>query len=235
MKSECLVVIPARLDSVRLPGKLLLPLGGYPLIYWTYHAAKRADVGEVLVATDSSSIIDALEELDIPWVQTTTGCRNGTERVFEVAKQYEQYERFINVQGDEPRLNHLTIQSLAAQADYNETFNVAISATTDPADASEVKVALTKGGEIKFASRAPIPYARDDRGSTFYKIHGVYAYSISTLERFVMADEGPLEQIEKVEQLRCIENGIKLKGIITPPTPKSVDTEIDYEMMRSFF
>ena len=227
-----LIVIPARYESHRLPGKILEELHGYPMIYWVYRRALNAESGAVVVAADHPIVFKVLEDLAIPYIQTDPNCKNGTERVYEVSKKYPAIQYFINVQGDEPLLNPSVIRDVVASGFDDNVFKTAISPIFDNINNSnEVKVALSFNNRIRFASRCLIPFPRG--GATeLYKIHGVYLYSRGVLETFVSATPGPLELLESVEQLRCIENDIPLVGVITQHTERSVDTYDDLNFMR---
>lgn len=230
---KTLIVIPARYESHRLPGKVLEELHGYPMIYWVYKRALNAEYGTVVVAADHPTVFKVLQDLGIPYIQTDPNCKNGTERVYEVSKKLPNMQYFINVQGDEPLLNPSVIRDVVASGFDDNVFKTAISPIFDNVNnSSEVKVALSFNNRIRFASRSLVPFPRD--GATqLYKIHGVYLYSRNVLEAFVSATPGPLELIESVEQLRCIENDIPLVGVITQHTERSVDTYDDLNFMRN--
>ena len=227
-----LVVIPARYNSSRLPGKVLKTIHGKPMIYWTYSAAVRAKVGDVIVATDSDLVISELRKFEIPYILTSSKHQNGTERVFEVSGKKREYGQFINIQGDEPLLNIESVRAVAASGFEKNVFKTAISSINVGTNPSEIKVALSKGNKICYASRAPIPHDLTNNHK-YWKIHGIYAYERQTLRKFVSVSPGPLERLESVEQLRCIEADIPLAGVITPHTERSVDTAEDLEYMRS--
>lgn len=228
-----LIVIPARYESNRLPGKVLEELHGYPMIYWVYRRAISAESGPVIVAADHSLVFKVLEDLCIPYIKTDPECKNGTERVYEVSKKYPDIKYFLNVQGDEPLLNPNVIRNVVASGFNDKLFKTAISPIVcNVNNSNEVKVALSFNNRIRFASRSLIPFQRD--GITeFYKIHGVYLYSREVLESFVSASPGPLELLESIEQLRCIEHDIPLVGVKTAHTERSVDTYEDLNFMRN--
>ena len=228
-----LAILQARMSSQRLPGKVLEQIHGYPMIYWVYKRAIASQSGEVVVAADHPKVFMALESLGIPYVETDTNCRNGTERVYEVTKKYRDTQYFINVQGDEPLLNPNIIRELVASGFKNNVFKTAVSPiNSEINNPNEVKVALSANNRIRFASRSLIPYIKNEENH-FYKIHGVYFYSRALLETFITALPGPLEKLESVEQLRCIESDIPLIGIKTQHTEKSVDTFEDLAFMRN--
>ena len=232
---KVLIVIPARLKSARLPKKLLLDLHGRPLLYWTVKRILESNLADVIVATDSNEICAMCESFDFPVLRTSGRCNNGTERVYEVASKYrDRYELFMNVQGDEPLINIDVVKAVLKTAGIDDdTFKTAVSEVNDKAknNPSEIKVAISHGNRVRYASRALVPFNRDSTGD-FYKIHGVYLYSVNVLEQFVRLAEGPLEVAEKVEQLRCLENDIPLLAVITPHTMNSVDTLKDLEFYR---
>ena len=231
-RENTLIVIPARYNSHRLPGKVLEELHGFPMIYWVYQQALKAQSGLVVVAADDPKVFKVLEALGIPYVETDPACKNGTERVYEVAKKYPDTQYFINCQGDEPLLNPNIIREVVGSGLDDNVFKTAVSLIFDKINnPNEVKVALSFNNRIRFSSRNLIPYA-DDGETEFYKIHGVYLYSRDLLERFVSSSPGPLEILESVEQLRCIEHDIPLVGVKTEHTERSVDTLDDLVYMR---
>ena len=187
-----LIVIPARLDSNRLPRKLLLNIHGKPLLYWTVKRVHDANLADVLVATDSLEIKAMCESFGFAALLTSKNCANGTERVFEVASAYQdKYDLFMNVQGDEPLLNIDILEAMIATVGCNDqAFKVAVSRIEDAHEnnPSEVKVAISWGGRVRYASRAPIPFERDG-DAYLHKIHGVYLYTHSILSEFVSAPE----------------------------------------------
>lgn len=230
--NQLTIVIPARYSSTRLPGKVLEVIHGYPMIYWTYHRACMADVGQVFVAADDAVVFRALDKLKIPYIETSQSCFNGTERIAEVASKIPEAMFFMNVQGDEPLLNPQTIIDVYRDGLDAECFKTAISKIDLGNNFSEVKVALSSNNRIRYASRSPIPFARIGQ-QTLYKIHGVYTYGKETLYKFNECKPGPLELMESVEQLRCIEHDIPLIGVKAAHTERSVDTLDDLVYMRS--
>jgi 3-deoxy-manno-octulosonate cytidylyltransferase (CMP-KDO synthetase) len=226
------IVIPARYSSHRLPFKLLEKIHGYPIIYWTYQRALLSQVGDVIVAADHPQMYDTLRALDIPFVETSKDCKNGTERVAAVANLFKETEFFMNIQGDEPLLNPQTVRDMYEAGLQEGCFKTAVSAIPNGKNQSEVKVAISFDDRIRFASRKAIPFSREDQRS-FYKIHGTYTYSREVLQRFVSCVPGPLEILESVEQLRCIEHDIPLYAVKTAHTERSVDTLDDLLYMRA--
>lgn len=231
-----LIIIPARLESSRLPRKLILDLHGYPLLYWTISQVKKSSLAQFIVATDSLEISKICTQYEFPCLMTSDQCTNGTERVYEVAKKYQnEFDYFINVQADEPLINVKIIKKLLDTIGSNDfSFKTAVSKIRNIKNnnPSEVKVAMSVDNRIRYASRSLVPFCRDFVEESFYKIHGVYLYPIKILELFVSSKEGKIEEREKVEQLRCIENDIPLYGVITPSSLNSVDTIDDLKMYK---
>lgn len=232
MNDQLTIVIPARYSSSRLPGKVLEDIHGYPMIYWTYQRACMADIGQVVVAADDAIVFRVLDKFKIPYIETSQSCLNGTERIAEVATKIPEAMFFMNIQGDEPLLNPQTILDVYRDGLDAESFKTAISKIDVGSNSSEVKVALSINNKIKYASRSPIPFVRNGQ-QNFFKIHGVYTYSKETLNKFIQYQPGPLELMEAVEQLRCIEHDIPLIGVKAAHTERSVDTLEDLVYMRT--
>ena len=224
--SNFAIIIPARYESSRLPGKVLADIHGFPMIYWTYHRACLANIGNVLIAADNELVYKALEKYKIPFIETSSNCKNGTERIAEVSQQLKGIDFFMNVQGDEPLLNPQIMRDVFADGLTPNCFKTAVSQIEDATNSSEVKVAISQENRIRFASRSPIPYFRD-HVQPYFKIHGVYTYCRNTLNTFLAHLPGPLEMAESVEQLRCIEHDIPLFAVKTSHTERSVDTVDD--------
>jgi 3-deoxy-manno-octulosonate cytidylyltransferase (CMP-KDO synthetase) len=225
------IVIPARYSSSRLPGKVLEDIHGYPMIYWTYQRACMAGIGQVVIAADDEIVYRVLDKLKIPFIETSQAWRNGTERIAEVALKIPETTFFMNIQGDEPLLNPQTIIDVYRDGLELDCFKTAISKISNGLNSSEVKVALSTNNQIRYASRSPIPFARNGE-QCYFKIHGIYTYSRDTLTKFIQCKPGPLELMESVEQLRCIENDIRLIGVEAAHTEISVDTFEDLVYMR---
>lgn len=236
MNKGTLVVIPARLQSTRLPRKPLLDIHGFPMIYWVAHRVKLAGILDYVVATDSEEIMDVCNKYNIPAILTSDQCVNGTERVAEVA-EIMPYEFYCNVQGDEPLLDCNNLLTLISTKNKNrKVFYQAICAyeSGETIDYSIVKTVQLSDGSLPYFSRANIPHSRDEEKNIIrYKLLGLYLYSRELLLRFSTTMPGPLEDFEKVEQLRCIENGIPVIGLLVNGSERSVDTHDDLRFMRA--
>lgn len=232
--SNVLTVIPARLESVRLPQKPMAMIHDKPMIYWVASRVSRLCPTDYVVATDSLVVAEICERFGFPFLMTSTSCKNGTERVFEVSQKVSGYSYFLNVQGDEPLFNPSVLTRMLESTGFkDDAFKVSVSKSEHRVnDPSEAKVAVQSDGRIRYVSRSSIPFYREGK-SKLYKIQGVFLYTPQVLERFVNAPIGFLEMTEKLEQLRCIENDIELFAIFCEGSPRSVDTPADLNYFRS--
>ena len=224
-------VIPARLGSTRLPRKVLREIAGRPMVEWVWRAAVAGGRMEpVLVATDSDEVAAVCRERGIPFAMTSPECASGTDRVREVARQVDA-DIYVNIQGDEPTLTADFFVPLLALFERPEvdvaTLSVACGAA-DVANPNAVKVVTALDGRALYFSRAAIPFDRDGAGFAGYRKHlGIYAYRKAALERFAALPSSWLEQVERLEQLRLLENGIALYVAAAPRDTVGVDTEAD--------
>lgn len=234
---KVLGVIPARYNSTRLPGKPLVDIHGKPMIYWVARRVEASNLSDYIVATDDGRIAEACEQYDIPCVMTSENCVNGTERVAEVARQSDA-EFCINIQGDEPLINPEAINAMidALPQQENVEFVQAVAPIMDPVsvvDVSVVKVAVSETGEALYFSRSPIPYPRAGGSDIFYRCMGLYLYSKEFLGLYASMEMTRLEKIEQVEQLRVLENKIRIQSVIVDDEGLSIDTPEDLQMVRS--
>ncbi len=238
---KVIAVIPARLESTRLARKVLLPVAGQPMLGRVYQGVRAApELSDVIVATDSQEILDLCRQRGWHARLTSSACRSGTERVHEVS-QVVAAEVYINVQGDEPmaRAEHLhsLIELMKVPAVQVGTLKTPCTAP-DINNPHAVKVVTDTAGRALYFSRATIPYDRDGAGARYYKHLGFYAYRKAALDKFVSLPESALEQSERLEQLRFLENGIPIHVTETPFDTIGVDTEEDLrraeEMFRKF-
>lgn len=227
---EIIGVIPSRMAATRLPGKPLRPIAGVPMIQRVYEgaAACRA-LTRVVVATDSAEIVDFCRGRNIPVEMTSPQHASGTDRVWEVVERLGA-PAAVNIQGDEPMVQADMLEALVAALFARPDIEVA-SLYTD-ADAAEAalpsvcKVVMDEQGKALYFSRSPIPFFRE--GKPHYHKHlGYYAYSRSALRRFHAWPPVPLEQAERLEQLRFLHHGIEIAMAYTPHNTIGVDTMED--------
>lgn len=220
--NRTVAVIPARYASTRFPGKPLVNIAGKPMIQWVYEQAQAATaVDEVLVATDDSRIASAVDAFGGQAVMTSADHASGTDRIAEaMAVHGAPADLVINLQGDEPLMPPSVIDALikAMRESSAEMGTVAVpfgQKTGSPEDPNLVKVVLAGDGRALYFSRAPIPFSRKGGVSVTPLWHwGIYAYRRSFLEQFVKWPPGRLEQCEKLEQLRALENGASIRVIV---------------------
>ena len=224
-------VIPARLSSTRLSRKVLRIIAGRPMVEWVWRAAMASGLMDpVVVATDSGEVALVLRERGIPVAMTPVDCPSGSDRVRKVARQIDA-DIYVNIQGDEPTLTPEFFPPLLALFDRAEV-EVATLAVPCPADEianpNAVKVVTALDGRALYFSRAAIPFDRDGAGFGGYRKHlWIYAYRKAALERFAALEPSPLERMERLEQLRLLENGIGLYVAEAPGDAIGVDTEAD--------
>lgn len=235
MLSETLIVIPSRLHSTRLPNKPLANIHGYPMIYWVATRIKNAGICDYVVATDSDKIEAVCHKYNINVIITSSDCKNGSERVAEVSQKLD-YGYYCNVQGDEPLIDTIGVRSFILEAKkYENTFVQAVTAVKNTEnDYSEVKVAIDGDNRIRYLSRLAIPFDRDSINSQKQKCLGLYLYDKSFISSYTNFEEGYLENIECVEQLRCIENNLSIRAVKVNFDSVSVDTVNDLNYIKSF-
>src|ERR1035437_5253516 len=224
-------VIPARLSSTRLSRKVLRVIAGRPMVEWVWRAARASGLMDpVVVATDSEEVAAVCRERGIPVVMTSATCPSGSDRVREVARQIDA-EIYVNIQGDEPTLTPALFPALLVLIAQPEVEIATLAVPCPPeefADPNAVKVVTALDGRALYFSLSTIPYDRDAAGFTGYRKHlGIYAYRKAALERFASLPPSPLEQLERLEQLRLLENGMGLYVADAPHDTIGVDTEAD--------
>jgi 3-deoxy-manno-octulosonate cytidylyltransferase (CMP-KDO synthetase) len=234
------VVIPARFDSSRLPGKALLPLAGKPMLQWVHERARACGAAEVCVATDDERIAVAARGFGADVAMTARKHVSGTDRIAEVAvsRGWRDDDIVVNVQGDEPLIPPAVIDQVAQLLAANPradigTLAVKIEALADLGDPNVVKVACEAGGRALYFSRAPIPFNRDAPTvvpAAALRHVGIYAYRVAALRRLAGLAPSRLEQIEKLEQLRALENGMEIRVALAVERPLAdVNTAADLE------
>jgi 3-deoxy-manno-octulosonate cytidylyltransferase (CMP-KDO synthetase) len=228
---KIVAVIPARLASTRLPRKPLREIAGKAMIVRVYEAVTASKlISQTIVATDAPEVVEHCEKFGIPARMTSPAHRSGTDRVHEIAGSVEA-DIYINVQGDEPltRAEHLDSLIRLMQQPAVEVGTLKIAcAPADISNPNAVKVVCDAAGRALYFSRSTIPFDRDRGGEVRYFKHlGIYAYRRQALERFCSWPESGLERIERLEQLRFLENGVAIHVAETSFETIGVDTEED--------
>lgn len=229
MRPTVLGVIPARLESTRLPRKVLREIAGRPMIVRVYERAHPSPVlSDLVVATDAPEVVDVCSTFGIPSMLTAHEHPSGTDRVWEVA-QRRPADVYVNIQGDYPllTLGHLArlVQPFHDRPDTQVT-TLRIRATADEvSNPNAVKVVCDHAGQALYFSRHAIPYDRDGTGAVHWKHVGLYAYRAAALDTFHRLPPSSLEVAERLEQLRFLENGIPIVVAETDEPTIAVETE----------
>jgi len=231
-------VIPARLDSKRLPGKVLRDIAGKAMVHRVYENAQRSPMlANLIIATDSEEVRQYCADHSIP-VMMTGRHPSGTDRLHEVMERTDG-DVYVNLQGDEPTLypDHLDLilQPILAEQAEVTTLKVAIG-TEAAKNPNIVKVVTDRKGRALYFSRFAIPFDRDGAGGVrYYKHIGIYAYTRGALRRFHELPQSALEMAEQLEQLRLLENGIPILVAETTQDTVGVDTEEDLQRVIALF
>lgn len=241
MKSSVLGIVPARLASTRLPNKPLYPLLGRPLIEWVWRRVRDMEIlDRVVVATDAEEVAEVCRAMGAPVELTSPDHPSGTDRVAEVAgrPEYADFDVVVNIQGDEPLLKESHLAA-AATLVAEEGWDIGTCATPllwpeARRDPHVVKVVRGTNSRALYFSRAPVPYKRDDKPTPedlarepFLRHIGIYAYTREGLDRWVALAPTPLEQLEKLEQLRPLEAGLRIGVAVVGAADPGVDTPAD--------
>ena len=235
--SRVFIIIPARYSSKRFLGKPLAPICGKPMIQHVYERAVMCkDVAGVYVATDDERIASCVKGFGGKAIMTSKEHRSGTDRIFEAGTilALKSEDIVINVQGDqpvfEPTVVSILVNALREDTDISmSTLMYPISSEKDISNPNCVKVITDRKGCAIYFSRSVIPYNRDGKKIDYYKHIGIYGYRMGFLKVFTQLPEGRLEGIERLEQLRVIENGYKIKVIMSPFDSVEVDVPQDVE------
>jgi 3-deoxy-manno-octulosonate cytidylyltransferase (CMP-KDO synthetase) len=245
------IIIPARLNSSRLPGKALLDINGKPMIQHVFERGVESGAEMVVVATDSDEIAKACEAFGASVVMTSSDHPTGTDRIGEavLALGWDDSEIIVNLQSDEPMIDPKLIRQVAHDLFTRDNVKMAtacqpITDVSDIFNPNVVKVVLNKRGCAMYFSRAPIPYDRQQfqdwqngkdvsQNGSFYKHLGLYAYRVGFLSQYLQWDDCPQESIEMLEQLRVLWYGGKIfVSCVKQQAHVGVDTEEDLEMVR---
>jgi 3-deoxy-manno-octulosonate cytidylyltransferase (CMP-KDO synthetase) len=242
------VIIPARFAASRLPGKPLLDIGDRPLIQWVWQCAQASGAASVIVATDDARIHAAARGFGAECVLTSARHASGTDRIAEVvrAKGYEQDDIVVNLQGDEPMMPPGVINEVADALRTRPQIDIAtgvapIRSLAEFLDPSCVKALRALDGQALYFSRAAVPWPRDavsegrpTRFAGAWRHIGIYAYRVRSLLQFASWPPTPLEECEKLEQLRALEHGMRIHLVaLSEVPPAGVDTPEDLERVRA--
>jgi 3-deoxy-manno-octulosonate cytidylyltransferase (CMP-KDO synthetase) len=238
-KSAVAAILPARWSSTRFPGKPLHVIAGKPLIQHVWERTLKAKaISRVIVATDDMRIAEAAFAFGAEVAITSSKHRSGTDRIAEVAKKLKGITHVLNVQGDEPLVDPALLNRLAKTLTADPKLDMITAANPfgpgdDVANPNAVKVVLRRDGDALYFSRSPIPFIRDAGVSVpFYRHQGIYGYSLRFLLQFVKWKPSLLEKAEQLEQLRALENGARIRVLITKHASVGVDTPGDVQAVE---
>lgn len=241
-------VIPARFASTRLMGKPLADIGGKPLLQHTYDGARKSKLmDQVVIAVDDEQVLKAVKNFGATAVMTPKECATGSDRIAIVAEEFPRADIIVNIQGDEPFISGMMIDQAIEPLLFDNEVNVStLAKLIDNVDelksSSVVKVVFDYKNFALYFSRSPIPFVREAKDekdmlikADFYKHIGLYVYRKEYLFKFTKLAPTDLELWEKLEQLRMLENGFKIKIVETEYDSFSVDTPEDLEKARKIY
>ncbi len=241
-------IIPARFASSRLFGKILADIGGKPMIQHTYENAKKSNLlNEVVIAVDDTKVASIAEGFGAKVMMTPKDLQSGSDRAANVLGNYPDAEIVVNIQADEPFIKSIMIDQAIEPLLFDKKVNVStlakrIEAVEDLRAPSVVKVVFDYNNFAMYFSRSPIPFVRDAKTNSekiqiaeIYKHIGLYVFRREYLFKFTKLEPTDLEKTEKLEQLRMLENGFKIKIVTTDFDTLSIDTPEDLEKARKYY
>ena len=236
-----MIIIPARIGSSRFPNKVLADIGGIPMVVRTAMAVQ--DIDNVVIATDAQEVIDIAKIHGIEAVMTSDTHKSGTDRIYEAALKLglDENEIVINVQGDEPFIENEVVQAiydLSKKNAHNDEImmNSCYKMISNPEadDPNIVKVVTDTDDIALYFSRAKIPYPRDHHFDSYKGHLGIYGFTVRSLQRFCALTPAPLEDIEKLEQLRALHHGYRVAMVEVNTQSFGIDTQEDLEKAVKF-
>jgi len=241
-------IIPARFASTRLMGKPLADICGKPMIQHTWQSAKKAKLlDKVVIAVDDEKVFQVAKSFGAEVYLTPREVASGSDRIALVASKLPEAQIIVNIQGDEPFIKGKMIDEAIEPLLFDKKVSLStlakkITTVEEMKAASVVKVVFDYNNYAMYFSRAPIPYARDARtnlerveNAEMYKHVGLYVYRKEVLQKFTTLRQTDLEMTEKLEQLRFLEHGFKMKIVVTEYDSLSVDTPKDLELARRYY
>jgi len=226
-------IIPARWNSTRFPGKPLYLIAGKPLLYRVWEQSMRAgNLDSIIIATDDMRIAEAAFEWGAEVALTSPRHRSGTDRVAEVARKATSVAHIVNIQGDEPLVDPRLIDKLVEKLRSDRTIGIVTAAhpferVTEASSPHQVKVVFDGKNHALYFSRAAIPFPRSFPRPKYFRHQGIYGFRRDVLLQFVKWKPAPLERAESLEQLRALENGVKVHVLVTGRGSPGVDTPKD--------
>ena len=239
MENQTAIIIPARYGSSRLEGKPLLKAGGKYIIEWVWEkTCKCSGIDRVIVATDDERIYNACKSFGAEVEMTSISHKSGSDRIAEVVSRHPEIGYIINVQGDEPLIEPANIELVRKGVVEDSTADIS-TLVREIKDADEVnnpnlvKCIFDVNNYAMYFSRAKIPYERNEGKSKFYGHLGIYGYKRDALFKMTSLPQTSYEMAESLEQLRALQNGMKIKVAVVNNVPVGIDTKEDFEKFKS--
>ena len=239
MEKQTAIIIPARYGSSRLEGKPLLRAAGKYIIQWVWEkASKCKGIDRVIVATDDERIYNACQEFGAEVEMTSTEHKSGSDRIAEVAKRHEEIGYIINLQGDEPLIEEANIELVRKGVVEDDTADIStlvreITDMDEVINPNLVKCIFDVNNYAMYFSRSKIPYERNEGKSKFYGHLGIYGYKKEALFKMTSLPQTTYEMAESLEQLRALQNGMKIKVAVVDNIPVGIDTLEDFQKFKS--
>lgn len=232
------IIIPARYGSSRLEGKPLIKVEGKPIIQWVYEKAMQAKEADIIiVATDDERILDAVKAFGGNVEMTSTEHKCGSDRIKEIVMRHPEISYIVNLQGDEPLIKPESIDEVAKNVKEDETADIStLIRKITPEEAENpnlVKCITDNNGFAMYFSRSKIPFERNSGKADFYGHLGIYGYKRDALIKMTELPQSSYEQAESLEQLRALQNGMKIKTSLVNFVPVGIDTAEDLDKFRS--
>lgn len=238
MENQTAIIIPARYGSSRLEGKPLLRVCDKSIIQWVWEKASSCTLADrVIVATDDERIFNECKSFGAEVEMTSTEHKSGSDRIAEVASRHPEISYIINLQGDEPLIEVENIELVikGVKDDDKADISTLVRLITDEDEVNNpnlVKCVFDVNNYAMYFSRSKIPYERGSNKGVFYGHLGIYGYKRDALFRMTQLPQSPCEQAESLEQLRALQNGMKIKVAVVNNVPVGIDTMEDFERFR---
>ena len=239
MIKQTAIIIPARYGSSRLEGKPLLKANNKPIIQWVWEkASKCKGIDRVIIATDDERIYNACKDFGAEVEMTSTEHKSGSDRIAEVAARHEEIGYIINLQGDEPLIEEANIELVRKGVVEDDTADIStlvreIKDMDEVNNPNLVKCIFDVNNFAMYFSRSKIPYERNEGKSKFYGHLGIYGYKREALFKMTTLEQTTYEMSESLEQLRALQNGMKIKVAVVDNVPVGIDTLEDFQKFKS--
>ena len=237
--NQTAIIIPARYGSSRLEGKPLLEACGKPIIQWVWEkGSKCAGIDRVIIATDDERIFNACKRFGAEVEMTSTNHKSGSDRIAEVADRHPEIGYIINVQGDEPLIEPDNIELVRKGVVEDDSADIStlvreIKDENEVNNPNLVKCVFDLNGYAMYFSRSKIPYERNVGKTKFYGHLGIYGYKREALFKMTKLPQAPYEMAESLEQLRALQNGMKIRVSVVENVPVGIDTIEDFNKFKA--